>query len=228
MEDRILRDLQHVYDAEILSLDTELRRLFHALEARGLLENAIVVVTSDHGEEFKEHGLIGHEKTLYGEVIRVPLLIALPGGSTRTEVTEPVSLVDLAPTLLALIGRAAPASFEGRALIGGSAAAGPRRAFSELLVPEKGAARRLRPHVRSVVVGDHKLIAGDHGEMEYYDLKEDPGERDPDALDESERSVLRQALAEFQQRATRRDTRRESKPIDGATREQIRALGYDR
>jgi arylsulfatase A-like enzyme len=109
VDDRVLRDLEDVYDAEVLSLDTELRRLFQGLASRGLLENAIVVITSDHGEEFKEHGLIGHEKTLYGEVIRVPFLIALPGGSTRTEIAETVSLVDLAPTLLRLAGISADA-----------------------------------------------------------------------------------------------------------------------
>ena len=117
VDDRVLRDLRDVYDAEVLSLDTELRRLFHALGSRGLLENAIVVVTSDHGEEFKEHGLLGHEKTLFGEVTRVPLLIALPGRSEGAEIAEAVSLVDLAPTLFCLIGRPVPASFEGRSLL---------------------------------------------------------------------------------------------------------------
>jgi len=231
IEDRVLRDLQDVYDAEVLSLDTELRSLFKALESRGLLENAIVVVTSDHGEEFKEHGLIGHEKTLYGEVLHVPLVISLPGSAGRTDVTEVVSLVDLAPTLLRLIGRPAPASFEGRSLIPVSSGAAPARrpaAYSELLVPEAGASKRFSPHVRSVVVGTHKLIAGEHGEMEFYDLKADPGERDPDALGEAERTVLRQTLAEIQQRAARRDARREVKPVDDATRKQMRALGYDR
>jgi len=231
MEDRVLRDLQDVYDAEVLSLDTELRRLFKALESRGLLQNAIVVVTSDHGEEFKEHGLIGHEKTLYGEVIRVPLLISLPGSSGRTDVTEVVSLIDLAPSLLDLIGHPAPASFEGRSLLPhltGAAPPGGHVAYSELLVPESSAAKRLSPHARSVILGNHKLIAGEHGEMEFYDLKADPGELDPNALDEAERTVLRQTLAEIQQRVARGDAKREIKPIDDATREQIRALGYER
>jgi arylsulfatase A-like enzyme len=228
MEDRVLRDLQDVYDAEVLSLDTELRSLFNGLEARGLLENAIVVVTSDHGEEFKEHGLIGHEKTLYGEVIQVPLLIALPGGSRRTDVAEVASLIDLAPTLLGLIGRPVPDSFEGRSLLPLSPGAGGRIAYSELPIPEGSTAKRYSPHVSSVVVGSHKLIAGEHGEMEYYDLKADPAERSPNALGEPERAALREALRELRQRVARGDAKRELKPIDDATREQIRALGYDR
>jgi arylsulfatase A-like enzyme len=229
LHDRVLRDLRDVYDAEVLSLDMELRRFFRELDARGFLENAIVAVTSDHGEEFKEHGLIGHEKTLFDEVTRVPLLIALPEGSQGVEVAGPVSLVDLAPTLLGLIGRPAPAAFEGRSLLDRSGEpSAPGVAYSELIVPETGGWRRFGPHQRSVVAGRHKLIAGINGEMEYYDLEADPGERDPDALGEAERAALREQLEAFQERAASRARPREVKPIDDATREQIRALGYDR
>ena len=228
VDDRVLRDLQDVYDAEVLSLDTELRRLFKGLGARGLLENAIVVVTSDHGEEFKEHGLIGHEKTLFGEVTRVPLLMALPGRDAPAEVTEAVSLVDLAPTLLSLIGRPIPPSFEGRSLLSRSGQASPSGlAYSELIVPETGGWRRFGPHQRSVVRGGHKLIAGIGGEMEYYDLRRDPAERNPNALSEAERAALREELEKVQQGIASRGGAREVKPIDDATREQIRALGYD-
>jgi arylsulfatase A-like enzyme len=231
IEDRMVRDLQDVYDAEVLSLDTQLRRLFSALGSRGLLENAIVVVTSDHGEEFAEHGLIGHEKTLYGEVIRIPLVISPPGSSRRTDVEEAVSLIDLAPTLLAMVGRAAPAAFEGRSLLplptGGGKPA-QRAVYSELPVPEGAVPNRFSPHLRSVIAGRHKLIAGRNGEAEFYDLQADPGERDPDALGEEERAALRRILEEMAEGAARRDARREVKPIDDATREQIRALGYDR
>jgi arylsulfatase A-like enzyme len=231
IEERVLRDLRDVYDAEVLSLDTQLRRLFAALGSRGLLENAILVFTSDHGEEFAEHGLIGHEKTLYGEVIQVPLVISQPGVSRRTDVADVVSLIDLAPTLLSLIGRAAPAAFEGRSLLPlqtGVAPPAQRATYSELPVPEGAVPNRFSPHLRSVIAGNHKLIAGRNGEMEYYDLQADPGERDPDALAEAERTALRRILEEMVQGAARRDARREVKPIDDATREQIRALGYDR
>jgi arylsulfatase A-like enzyme len=228
MDERVLRDLQDVYDAEVLSLDTELRRLFKGLAARGLLENAIVVVTSDHGEEFKEHGLIGHEKTLFGEVTRVPLLIALPKTSAPAEVAEVVSLVDLAPTLLSLIGWPIPPSFEGRGLLSRSGEASPPGlAYSELIVPETGGWRRFGPHQRSLVVGGSKLITGIRGETEYYDLKADPGERAPAALDEAERAALREKIEAIQQRLASRGGAREVKPIDEETRKQIRALGYD-
>jgi arylsulfatase A-like enzyme len=229
VEEALLGDLKDVYDAEVLSLDTELRRLFLGLASRGLLENTILVVTSDHGEEFKEHGLIGHEKTLFQEVTRVPLLIALPGQTAPAEVDEAVSLVDLAPTLLSLIGRPVPASFEGRSLLSGSGqASAPGVAYSELIVPETGGWRRFGPHQRSLVVGSHKLIGGIHGETEYYDLEADPGERNPKALSEAERAELRGKLEKLQQEVASRAASREVKPIDEETREQIRALGYDR
>jgi arylsulfatase A-like enzyme len=227
--DRVLRDLRDVYDAEVLSLDTELRRLFAGLRSRGLLENAILVVSSDHGEEFKEHGLLGHEKTLFDEVTRVPLLIALPDSSAGAEIAEAVSLVDLAPTLLGLVGLPVPEAFEGRSLLSRSGdASAPGFAYSELIVPETGGWRRFGPHQRSLVVGGHKLIAGTGGELEYYDLQADPGEHAPNALGKAERAALRERLEAIRQRVVSRGAKREVKPIDEATREQIRALGYDR
>jgi arylsulfatase A-like enzyme len=229
VDERVLRDLRDIYDAEVLSLDTELRRLFAGLRSRGLLDDAILVVTSDHGEEFKEHGLLGHEKTLFDEVTRVPLLIALPGRSEGAEIAETVSLIDLAPTLLSLIGRPAPAAFEGQSLLSGSGEpSAPGLAYSELIVPETGGWRRFGPHQRSLVIGGHKLIAGTGGELEYYDLQADPGEHAPDALGEAERAALLERLEAIRRRVVSRGAKREVKPIDEATREQIRALGYDR
>jgi hypothetical protein len=72
------------------------------------------------------------------------------------------------------------------------------------------------------------LIEGINGETEYYDLKADPGEQGRDALSEAERAALRERLEEFRQRVASRGPLREVKPIDDATRDQIRALGYDR
>ena len=78
------------------------------------------------------------------------------------------------------------------------------------------------------MVGGNKLITGIHGETEYYDLKADPGERAPAALDEAERAALREKIEAIQQGIASRGGAREVKPIDDATRKQIRALGYDR
>jgi hypothetical protein len=97
----ILRD---TYDAGVRYLDESLGRLFNALRRSGVWDQMLVVVTSDHGEEFLEHGSLSHT-TLYDEVVRVPLLIKWPGGDRGGVVNRaPCSAVDLAPTLLEFAG----------------------------------------------------------------------------------------------------------------------------
>src|SRR6185436_4348742 len=90
-------DLQHLldlYDGEIRYADDELGRFFAHLAARGADRQALVMITSDHGEEFLEHGSWEHQKTLYEEVVRVPLIAHGPGIAPRRE-PAPVSLLDV-------------------------------------------------------------------------------------------------------------------------------------
>jgi arylsulfatase A-like enzyme len=96
-----------LYDGEIVHTDAHIGRLLAALEALGLADNTIVVLMADHGEEFWDHGRDTHGKTLYREVVRVPLGIRVPGMPAR-RVKEPMSLVDLMPTLLELLGITPP------------------------------------------------------------------------------------------------------------------------
>src|SRR5581483_3362669 len=95
-----VRLLASLYDGEVAYLDHELARLFAALDRRGVLRDAIVVVTADHGEEFKEHELMGHGFGLYNQELRVPLIVAGRGVPAGRVVDDDVSLVDVAPTIL--------------------------------------------------------------------------------------------------------------------------------
>jgi hypothetical protein len=99
------------YDGEIAFADAQLARLFAELDPQ-----TIVVVTADHGEEFGEHGLRFHARSLYNAVVRVPLLMRVPGAAAR-RVTTPVSIVDVMPTLLDLAGVLGPAGMNGRTLV---------------------------------------------------------------------------------------------------------------
>ncbi|MCA9542659.1 MAG: sulfatase, partial [Myxococcales bacterium] len=103
------------YRAEVIYTDLQIARLFRALETTGLLDRTIVVVTADHGDEFGDHGGQYHSTSLYDELIRVPLIVRVPGLPPRV-VDEAVSLLDIAPTALDLLGVPAPATFEGRSL----------------------------------------------------------------------------------------------------------------
>src|SRR5207245_6448045 len=83
------------YDASIAFADAELRRLVRGLQTRNLLDRTIVIITSDHGEAFSEHGTTGHGMSVFDEQIHVPLVIRTPRQTTPAYVAEPVSLVDV-------------------------------------------------------------------------------------------------------------------------------------
>ncbi len=104
-----------LYDADIRANDDEIARVVDALRDRGQLEDTIVVVTADHGEEFMEHGGTSHAFLLFNELIHVPLVIVAPGLLPEGSVVkEPVQLLDLYPTLIDLLGVAAPDGLQGK------------------------------------------------------------------------------------------------------------------
>ena len=115
------RDLDHVvalYDGEIRSTDETIRRLLGALEAAGRLQNTLVVITGDHGDEFFEHGSIGHQTSLFEEVVRIPLIIRWPHAvPPKTVVEDQVRIIDVMPTILGLAGIKCP-TVQGRDLYG--------------------------------------------------------------------------------------------------------------
>jgi hypothetical protein len=155
------------YLGEVRLLDRQLGRLVTALRER-FPDRAAVVVTADHGEGFGEHHVRGHALTVFEEVVRVPIVVALPGVAPR-RVEQPVSLIDLGPTLLDLFGATTPASFEGTSLvplIAGETA--PER----LIVIDSGRG------MRAIVFGNDQKLIDDRfrGTVELFDLKTDPGE----------------------------------------------------
>ncbi len=111
------RDVEHLialYDGEITYWDNHLGRFLNRLAAEGLLDNAVVVLTSDHGQMFGEHGKWVHRNSLYEEVLRVPLFIHFPGVVPAGKVINtPVSTADLMPTVLDLVGLPLPGGLDG-------------------------------------------------------------------------------------------------------------------
>jgi arylsulfatase A-like enzyme len=105
------------YDGAIAYLDSELNRLLSALQARGALEDTIVIVTSDHGEQFGEHGLFVHGNSLYQPLLHVPLIVRFPPlVPAGRRIVSRVTLRDLPATVMDLVGRADKGSFPGRSL----------------------------------------------------------------------------------------------------------------
>lgn len=153
------------YDSEILHVDRELERLVRELEARFSRE-VVIALTADHGEEFRDHGGVYHGSTLYDEQVRVPLFLRAPG-LDAARVKSPVEVIDLAPTLLSVVGAPIPASMRGRDLrtITTSGGAAPA-VFSAVLTK------------RMSLRWPYKLIADLRFDLfELYDLERDPEER---------------------------------------------------
>jgi arylsulfatase A-like enzyme len=232
------------YDREIRFVDDELRRLLAALEAEGRLRRSLVVVTSDHGEEFLEHGWIGHGARLPEEVLRVPLVFVGAGIAAGRRIATPVGLVDLAPTLLDLLHAPPFARAMGRSLaplLRGAepdAALRERPLFAETWFRQGFGPEGPKPVDQpsySVRVGSRKLVRLREGERfryAYYDLARDPGERrDLYAADPAGASDLRALVDAYPLRAVRLreallDGEAEERPLEPERESQLRALGY--
>lgn len=168
------------YRESIMAADESLGRLLDELQRVGRLERALVIVSADHGESF-ERNFIGHAgPLLHDAVLRIPLVIKLPGQSLGRVVDQPVSQADLAPTLLDLAGAAALPRAEGRSLrpLLEGAALAPAPVFS-MSMERQSRFQPLRVGHYAVIDGPHKLIwhLGEDT-VELYDLPRDARERD--------------------------------------------------
>jgi arylsulfatase A-like enzyme len=181
--------LLDAYDASITYLDRQLGELFAALEQRGLLANTVVIVTSDHGEEFNEHGQMNHGNTLYFPSLHVPLIMAGPRVAHGARVARPVTLRDIPATILDLVRAPATAVLPGQSLAslwqGDSLGTVPGLpGAASVIYGEVDYARNLPSSIpvsqgamKSVVVDGHHLIQAADGSEEMYDVRSDPWER---------------------------------------------------
>jgi arylsulfatase A-like enzyme len=208
------------YDEELLALDARIGELMDLLERRGLLDELLIVVTSDHGEEFLEHGGIGHKFGLYDELISVPLIFRPPAswpGPRGLRVESLVEHTDLAPTLLEAAGL--------------EDAAGERSLLSELI----GSGRKFKE--RSYVVSEawnevairtkiSKLLFNkETGKQMLFDLQTDPGELENVAADRpAEVERMMRHLKDWQQNL--QSMAGETIEIEADTEGWLRALGY--
>jgi arylsulfatase A-like enzyme len=221
------------YDNGIRATDAVMGTLFDALKKNGLYEDSIIVVLSDHGEEFLDHGGFGHGGRLYQEHLRVPLLVRLPGGARGGEVLQgPVGLVDVAPTLLDLAGIEIPAQFRGRSLKGlleGSDSGtwlDERRLYADI--------PNVRRSVRSLRIGRWKLVESPiEKTMELYDLDTDPHEKQNLAASRTDelgklREELSSWLIEMEEDAVREGTLAVPTGADltPSEVERLKQLGY--
>ena len=224
--------LRDRYDEGVKWVDEALGMLFDHLDSSGLLENTIVVVTSDHGEGFLEHDKVGHGATLYNELLWVPLIVRVPGLEPR-RISTPVGHVDLAPTLLDLTEQPIPDLMQGASL--GLLLTGieepERAAFSEntSINLDRGRAWRRR----SIVDGDHHLIVKTpdppteplRTTIELFHTATDPEERHH--LEDAPRNLVRRLLAKLEAATQELETNPEERPdLTEQERRNLEALGY--
>jgi len=161
------------YDGEVSFTDSVVGNLLEGLENAGLLENTIVVVTADHGEDLQDHGELGHGLFVYDTTVRVPLLLRLPDlTAAGMVIDEQVRLLDIAPTLLELTGLPLPENVTGRSVapfITGTGATRP--AYSETMFPRWHLGWQELYALRD---GGYKYILAPRPEL--YDVRSDPQE----------------------------------------------------
>jgi arylsulfatase A-like enzyme len=210
------------YDRETRFTDDQVGPFLAAVRRLGLADQTLVVLLSDHGEEFGEHGGMGHGRTLYRELLHVPLIMWAPGLLAPKRITTPVSLLDVAPTLLDLLGLTPDPGYRGISLAAaarGRAAPPSRPLFGEVDRDDLIA----HDHVRAVCIrraGRTAITNLMDGTTRCY-AADDPAEQHPlaDCTD------LREVLAA---RAADRSRPGAATPVppDPRTIEKMRALGY--
>jgi arylsulfatase A-like enzyme len=167
------------YDTEIGFVDFHIGQLIQKIKKYDLYENSLILFLADHGESFGEHGYFGHGRRLYNSGLRVPLIVKFPGGEYgNKEVDRNVSLLDVAPTVLSLLGYPAPEEMEGKDLF--QHEENQRELYFECyrgaVHSERSKLFRLKvkPVRYGMVKGNDKLIFDDG--FEAYDLEYDPFE----------------------------------------------------
>ena len=236
------------YDGSIRGMDTELSRVVELLQEGNQRDRSVIAFYADHGEEFHDHGRMWHGQSVYGEMIRVPLILWGPGRVPKgVKVDEPVELIDIMPTLLDYAGLPLPAGIQGQTLRpllatdgrgGGVAAAGSewkRRPVIAEKQPQGGAGHPLQTECYTIVDGNWKLIHNvarppERPEYELFDFYKDPldqknvASEHPDVVER-----LGKTLDAWHHMALQAKLKPDSEETKGMTAEQLerlRSLGY--
>ena len=215
-----------LYQRGVAHLDHQFGALIDGLQSRGLWEDALVVITSDHGEEFRDHGLFIHIQP-YAENLAIPLMVKLPrgrGAGSRLDAT--VETVDLLPTLLDAADVAHPAHLQGESLLPVIEGERPR---SETAFGRD----KLNRNRFALRAGEHTLIHHiDTGHSELYNRRKDPGEEQDIADDHPEevasmRALLLDMVASNRELAQAVAAAREGSAVLNPDEvEKLRAIGY--
>lgn len=230
------------YDSEVAFVDRRIGELLAGWRKLVPASAGLVVFTADHGENLGEHGYWGHGRHLWEESLRVPFGLVWPGRVPARVIAEPVTTVDLGPTVLGLLGLPPPSSFRGRDL--GEVLGAPQLARGEQPKPaaplcfqaHAGAVQSVQDAQRArrkgllqvgMIAGSSKeVLRLGSGQLWRYDLERDPRETAPPLPAEARPSAALAACLEEVRRGLAAADNLPAPPVDEETLEQLRALGY--
>jgi Flp pilus assembly protein TadD len=214
-----------LYDGEIAFADAQVGRLLHYLKQKGLYQKSLIVLSGDHGESLGEHGEKTHGFFIYNSTLHVPLLIHLPRPAAVHEISTPVSTVDIMPSVLQVLGIAAPSQVQGKSLlplISEKKQEGPPYLYAETFLP------RLHfdwSELRGVENDHYHFILAPRPEL--YDLSKDPQElhnlyAEKRAVSDELNAKLSAIIREY----TPGQELADKTPLDPALMERLKSLGY--
>jgi arylsulfatase A-like enzyme len=206
------------YDGEVRYVDHELGRILRVLNRR---PNTVVIISSDHGEEFFEHGDVGHGHTVYEELLRVPLIVKLPGLGSGY-VNMPVDLIDIAPTVLDYLGVGIPSSMQGRSLLPVVHGSGCERPSFAGPTQLKGSSKEAVYYKGKKFIYDYRY----RDAAAWYDLADDPGELWPRPPSDHEAVELWKLLTDWRAANAKLRQRYRAATEDGAIRDAMKTMGY--
>jgi arylsulfatase A-like enzyme len=224
--------LKNRYDLSILYIDQQFGSLMNGLADRELLEKTLVILLSDHGEEFGEHSRTGHGKTLYNEQIHIPLLIRVPGRIPENQVIyDIIELIDVFPTILEYLGIPVPKSIDGHSLVSlieGGKEPFDRFAFSEISNEEDekyaicGTSMKLIYSPKA-----ENSLSSDGEDLETFKVTWGSGWIE-DPVDTTDKELLDTFNKWYTRMVNQKETSlsRDEISIDPALREELKALGY--
>jgi hypothetical protein len=214
--------IKALYAYEVETTDSYVGRLLAEVAARA---NTLTIISSDHGEEFFEHGHFEHRKTVYEEVARVPLIISPPARdrdrSNARRVTTPTSLVDVAPSVLSFVGLPVPATMDGRkGLLASNAPQNPEIYLTFRHPDNRFFGAIVKENKKAIIKIEEERITD-----EYFDLGADPLEQRPLPLNAQGQELKRTLIGWLASRPDFREEAAEGR-LSFGEREDLRALGY--
>ncbi len=231
--------LEDLYTAELLMVDRLVGQLVNSLEQQGILDETLLIVTADHGENLGDHGMVDHLLSMFETTIRVPLIMrhpsSFPAGSQRKEL---VSLIDIVPTVLHITG------LEDRyPEITARSLAHPNPTVREFVIAENDRPmngidlmqknypefdiEKIDRRMQMLRTDQHKLIQYDDGQLQVYDLAADPTELDD--LSDSDAELASRLVGMLEEWNSLQETVAPPPSLDVTDpelREQLKALGY--